>query len=83
MIPILKDVITHDHDTKLSRRRGEDATISRVIRPSPKEKSFKEDPEDTLTHGWGNRPNLGKDHTLAHGLGNRPNPKKDFARIKV
>ena len=76
MIPRLKGVIVHDHDTKFLGENGEGATTGWRTKPNPKAKPFEEDPEDTLTHGWGNRPNPGKDPTPAHGWGNRPNPKK-------
>ena len=77
MIPRLKGVIAHYHDTKLSRENSEDATAGWGTKPNPKAKSFKEDPGDTLTCGWGNRPNPGKDFAPALGWGNRPNHKKD------
>ena len=51
MIPRLKDVIAHDHDTKLLGEDGGDAAIGWGTRPSPKEKPFGEDPGDTLTCG--------------------------------
>ena len=83
MIPRLKGVITHDHDTKLLGEDG-DATIRGWgTKPSPKEKSFGEDPGDTPTRGWGNRLNPEKDPTSAYGWGNRPNPKKNPAGIEV
>ena len=76
MILILKDVIAHDHDTKLLGGDGEDAAAGWGSRPSPKAKPFEEDLGDAPTYGWGNIPNPRKDPTLAHGWGNKPNPKK-------
>ena len=83
MIPRLKGVIAYGHNPKLPREDGEDATIGSGTRPSPKAKSFEEDPRDTLTHGWGNIPNPEKNSTLVHSGGNRPIPKKDPAGIKL
>ena len=51
MILRLKGVITHDHDTKLSRKDDEDATKGWGTRPSPKAKPFGKDPKDTPTRG--------------------------------
>ena len=83
MIPRLKGIIIHGHDTKLLGEDGEDTTTGWGTRPNPKAISFEEEPGDTPTCGWGNRPNPEKDPTLARGWGNRPNPKKDPAGIKV
>ena len=63
MIPRLKGVITHDHDTKLLREDGEDVVTGWGTKHSPKAKLFEDDPEDTLTRGWGNRPKPKKDPT--------------------
>ena len=78
MIPRLKGVIAHDHDTKLPGENGEAAATSWGTRPSPKVKPFEKDLGDYSTRGRKNRQNLGKDPTLAYGWGNRPNPKKEF-----
>ena len=67
MIPRLKGAITEGHNTKLPREDGEDAATGWGTRPSPKAKPFREDPEDTLICG----------------LGNRPNPKNNLIRIEV
>ena len=83
MIPRLKGVIVHGHDTRLPGEDGEDMAIGWETRPSPKTKSFEEDPRDVSTRSWGNRPNPGKDPILARGWRNSPNPKKDPARIEV
>ena len=64
------------HDTKLPGEDGEDEAVGWGTMPSPKAKPFEEDPGDTLTRGWGNKPNPGKDPTSAHGSRNKPNPKK-------
>ena len=77
MIPRLKGVITHDHDTKLPVEDGEDSATGSGTRPNPKMKSFEENPIDIPTGGWGNRPNPGKDHTPTCGWGNKPNPKNE------
>ena len=66
MILRLKSVIAHDHDTKLPEEDGEGSTAGWGTRPSPKVKPFEEDPGDTPTRDWRNRPNLGKDPILAH-----------------
>ena len=63
MIPRLKGVIAHGHDTKLPGEDGEDAAIDWGTRPSPKAKLFEEDLRDILTHDWGNKPNPEKDPT--------------------
>ena len=67
MIPRLKGVIAHSHDTKVLGEDGEDLTIGQGTRLSPKAKPFEEDPRDTPTCG----------------LWNRPNPKKDSTGVKV
>ena len=67
MIPRLKGVITHDHDTKLQGKDGEGATTCWGTRPSPKEKPFEEDPKDTPTRGRRNKPNPRKDPIPAYG----------------
>ena len=77
MIPRLKGVIAHGHDTKPQREDGDGAIVGSGTRPSPKAKPFKEDSRDTPTHGWGNKPNPKKDPAPAHGWGNKPNPKKE------
>ena len=77
MILRLKGVIIHDHDTKLLGEDGEGAVACWGIKPSPKVKPFEDDPGDTPTYGWGNRPNPRKDPTSAYGWGNRPNHKKE------
>ena len=79
----MKGVIAHDHDTKLLGEDGEGVTIGCGTRHSPKAKPFEENPRDTLTCGWGNRPNPEKDPTSAYGWGNRPNPKKNPTGIEV
>ena len=77
MIPRLKGIIAHGHDTKLPGEDGEGMTASWGTRPSSMVKPFEEDSEDTSTHGWGNKPNPGKDLVPTHGWGNRPNPKEE------
>ena len=57
MIPRLKGVIAHGHNTKLPREDGEGAAAGWGTRPNPKAKPFVEDPRDAPTCGWGNRPN--------------------------
>ena len=64
MIPRLKGVITHDHNNKLPGEDSEDAATGWGTRLSPKVKLFEEDPGDTSTWGWGNKPNPRKDPTL-------------------
>ena len=51
MIPILKGVIAHSHDTKLPGEDGEDMATGWGTRPSPKVKPFENDLRDTLTRG--------------------------------
>ena len=51
MIPRLKGVIAHDHDTKLLGKYGEGMATSWGTRPSPKVKPLEEDPGDALTRG--------------------------------
>ena len=58
MIPRLKGVISHSHDTKLLREDGEDTATNWGTRPSPKAKPLEEDPEDTPTCDWGTDPTL-------------------------
>ena len=77
MIPRLKGVITHDHDTKILGKNGEGAATGWGTIPSPKARPFEEDSRDAPTCGWWNKPNAGKDLVPAHGWGNRPNPKKE------
>ena len=76
MIPRLKGIIAHSHDTKLLGEDGEGVTAGWGTRPSPKTKPVEEDPRNTPTRGWGNIPKLKKDPTLAHGWGYRPNPRR-------
>ena len=72
MIPRLKGVIAHSHDTKLLGEDGEGSTAGWGTRPSPKVKLFKKDLGDTPTRGLGNRTNPEKDLTPAHGWGTDP-----------
>ena len=51
MIPRLKGVIAHDHDTKLPGENGKDVATGWGTKPSPKVKNFGEDLRDTLTRG--------------------------------
>ena len=66
MILRFKDVITHGRDTKLPGEDGEGAKTDLGTSASPKVKPFEEDSKDTLTCGWGNKPNPEKDLTLVH-----------------
>ena len=83
MIPRLKGIIAHDHNAKFLGEDGEVTASSRGTRLSPKVKPFGEDPRDTSTRGWRNRPNHEKDLAPTCDWGNRPNPKKNLAKIKV
>ena len=83
MIPRLKSVIAHGHDTKPPEEDGEDTVTSWGTKPSPKAKRFEENLADTPTRGWGNIPNPRKDPTLTRGWGNRPNLKRNPTGIEV
>ena len=73
MIPRLKGIIDHSHDTKLLEEDGEDAEADWGTRPSPKAKPFREDPRDTPTCVWGNKPNPKKDSIGIDVQGRRNN----------
>ena len=73
MIPRPRGAIAHGLDTKLPGEDGEDAATNWGPRPSPEAKHFRKDPEDTLTHGWGNRPNPKKDPTAIKAQGQHHN----------
>ena len=82
MIPRSRDVIAHSPNAKLPKEDGEDAATDWGSRLGPKVKPFGEDPGDTPTRGWGNKPNPKKDPTWIEIQGWGHNRFKKWGKVR-